>query len=527
MDGKESTLLSLWIQKISKEDYWAFFSALILGIFTHLFALTNKLINHDDLISLFSRVSYDHLGRWMQKYLSFWSSTYSMPAVNGLFALVFLSLSVVLVVRILGLKRRWLIILTGASMVTFYTVAGSFGHMYMAEIFFAAMFLALLGVLIADRYPTLWGMAAAGICYVVSLALYQAYLAFAVAICALRILQLLLEKKTEDAELLKRTAVFVGSVLLGLIAYLLATKLVMAITGQELGGYNNLSSMGNVTGSVLLSRIGRSYGKFFEFLFESAAEYTHWLIIPMNGAALLGAAVLMVYFFVADGKKSLFQSIFTPVVILLLPMVFNCIELYGAADVHILMQYGFVGVYLLVLMLTQMFLERGNMPFRFLLHSVVELCCVVLLFFSSLNWGVASNQAYLLQYLAYENCYAIASSIMQSVISHPDYEPGMGIWVKGTFTEGNYPMIYATAMEDTQPSEDDRKIDGYWLLNWYGNFIEFSKYYLGMDIIKPDRELRNQIEASEEFKAMPNYPAQGSVCEMEGIMVVKISDVEE
>ena len=93
-------------KKLSREQRFAFLCTFICGLFVHMYMLTNKFPNHDDIVCLFRNDETVTSGRWFLPVLIGISSGYSLPWLNGVLALLYLSLLSVLLVRFYRIRRK-------------------------------------------------------------------------------------------------------------------------------------------------------------------------------------------------------------------------------------------------------------------------------------------------------------------------------------------------------------------------------------------------------------------------------------
>lgn len=521
----EKTYLERVLARIPVESRRAFCAASLTGILAHMFMLTNKLINHDELIMLFCRNSVPVLGRWLLKYFSQFGSHYSLPAVNGVIAIFALSAAAAVIVDFLQIKRKSAIYLLAAALVTFYSVYETLTYMFTVDAYFISLLLCTIGVYASDRYKH--GYLIAVPLYVISLAVYQAYICSAIALCVIRMLQILLSKRSGDREVLIRFGRLAGSVLLAVVVYVPATKLISAYMHWNLSGYNNVGTMGSISAAELLQRIGIAYQTFFSFYIWESMQLTSSAVALLHGAAMAAIAAGIVWILLRSGRMRPLQIGLLFLLVLTIPLTFNAIELFGAAETHPLMRYSFVMLYALLAAVYEAAGESlREKPLRrtVAVNSIAELFLVAVLFVCSMSWAVAGNKHYLVLHIRYENTYAMVTRLVQTVERDPAYTPGMPVLLYGEFSRGNYPMVYATDSEDLGTGNIGAPLDGLWLLNYYDNFHDFARLYLGVTINKPPHAKRAEVIASEAFRSMPNYPEQGSCRVLDGVFVIKISD---
>ena len=92
---------------------WAFFGALICGLLAHMFAFTNKLVNHDEVQCLFSKGATVDSGRWGLGALDSILPNFSMPWIYGIMTIVLIALAVCLMADLFSIRSKLLQVLLG------------------------------------------------------------------------------------------------------------------------------------------------------------------------------------------------------------------------------------------------------------------------------------------------------------------------------------------------------------------------------------------------------------------------------
>lgn len=499
----------------------AFATAFFSGMLTHLYMFTNKLFGRDDLLCLFVNNDMVSHGRWLLKYPSALSSAYSLPLIGGLISIFAIALAAALIVTLLKIDQPLYAGLTGLILVTFPSVANTFSYMFVADAFFVSFLIACLGAYATDRCKRgyLWG---AGL-FVISMAIYQAYICFVIPLLILRMLSLLLAKESTDREILVKTGQYLASVVLGVAAYVLLTKLIVPLHGLELGAGQGLSSMGQIRFAELPRLLSRTVWEFAEWWLRTSMIVSNRAVRYLHIAIGLFevAAILLVTF--RTRRKSTLQRTMTLLILLTVPVTFNAIYMLGSNYVHWVMIYANALIYILMPLCCQA-LARSHAikPFRWpSLPAAASLFTALMLLTVSCIWAVNANKVYFAMDLYYENCYALSNRVLYDVEHHPDYEKNMPVAVAGSFTEGNYSptkdgIFKSLARQNALQSPND-----YVLIYDDYHFRAFSRYFLGFMSYEPDREALSQALNSETFAAMPCYPAEGCMQVLDGIMLVK------
>ena len=134
----------------------AFFGCLLSGYLVHLYVFTNIIPNSDGLSRIFDPQQMTVSGRWFLHFASYFNGFTQMPAVIGLFSVLFLALAAALAVSLLGIRSRALSALSGALMAAFPAVGYTFLYLFTASAYCFAIFLAVLSVSLARRGRWHW-----------------------------------------------------------------------------------------------------------------------------------------------------------------------------------------------------------------------------------------------------------------------------------------------------------------------------------------------------------------------------------
>lgn len=178
----DDKLKALWA-RISPQQKAAFFGCFLSGYLVHLYVFTNIIPNSDGLSRIFDPQQMTVSGRWFLHFASYFNGFTQMPAVIGLFSVLFLALAAALAVSLLGIRSRALSALSGALMAAFPAVGYTFLYLFTASAYCFAIFLAVLSVSLARRGR--WHWLAGCLLLACSMGTYQAYVTVAIGLSLL------------------------------------------------------------------------------------------------------------------------------------------------------------------------------------------------------------------------------------------------------------------------------------------------------------------------------------------------------
>lgn len=497
--------------KITKPIKASFFSALIIGFLTHAYGFINLMPNHDGVSTSF--IHYENMtyqGRWFQKYASLLTSSYSMPWVNGCISILILAVAVAMVVYLFNVKKPLNAILISGFMVTFPTITSSFAYLYMTDAFMFALLFAVLAVFISRKIPK-WGFLLSAVFINLSLGIYQSYICLSVALYVSLAFIDLLEKKKSIKEILIQGVKDIISLLLGVILYMVILKILLAYWSMSLIDYQDINQLNNTEMFNILSRIKGAFIGFYYSFKKLAFNYNN---LPAAIVNMCIFVVMIIYIIVLFIKKRLYKNIAATIlfvmIALLFPMALNSMAFLSAYIVHLLMVYSMCLVFVMFVKLGENFSdETKNINFKNIGIWVVTVLSVITIFS---NYIVA-NKSYLILKAKFNQTYAYATKLSVRIESSEDYHESVPIAISG------FSMTY---------ERFDTQLTGFIFKNKYiindpKRYYNFLRDYIGISYTIVTNEILEKLKSTEEYKAMPLYPMQGSIDMVNGVLVVKLS----
>lgn len=503
-----------WLAGKAKENRVPLLASLIVGLLCHMFTFTNKLVNHDEVHSLFSKGGTVTSGRWGLGLLDSIFPNFSMPWVYGILTIMFISIAICIIIHILKIKSKLFQVLLAGSVIAFPSLIGLFGYMFTSCSFGLSFLLAVLAVWFIQKPDWRYAIPAL-VCMVSSLSIYQSYISVAASLLVLAVLRQLMDGEN-IRDVFLRGIFFVVFLLVSLVVYLVGTQVVLRITGTEFSEYatNNLA----LSLSSILASIRLAYTNFFRFFTDgyhglvttSRAQWMHILCFVFVGGLLL------VWCFQQE-RKELGRLVLILAMLLVLPLAINCMYLITTADaVHTLVLYGFISVYVLVAMVGDIclpanFTTKMSNGIRWISLNLVSLAMAVII---TENIYVA-NEASLQMYLRYENAYSFYNALISDIKMTPGYDENTKLALIGYYDTADF---------------FDEKFTGTAQIVGVRGFIPndysknaFLEYYLGFTIPFASDEEIQQVMQTEEYQKMPLYPYYGSLQKIGDLLVVKLS----
>lgn len=503
-----------WLLAKARENRLPLLSTFLFGALAHMFAFTNKLVNHDEVNTLFFKGGTFPLGRWGLALLDRIFPDYSMPWIYGVLTIFLIAIAVCLMVHIFRLRNPLLQILLSGVIITFPTLTGTLTYMFTSSSYAVSLLLSVLAVFFLQTPSKKFIFLSLG-CMIASLSIYQSYIALAASLLVVLLIQQLLQGETVRT-VIRRGFCFVGFLASSLGLYYIATRLVNHLKHTGFDGYASSSMSFSLLS--LPTDIADAYRTFLQYFTEGYRGLIPTLFSRnLHYLLLITMAVLLLAWFFTQTKRDFPRLLLLIALIAVLPLAINCMHLFATVDaVHTLVLYSFVCVYILGILLTDACLPLLPTASFFKLCKTLSLNLLTLALSAIIvaNTYIA-NEAYLTLYLRYENAYAFYTSLFADLKMMPEFDEDSKLALVGTFQE---PAFY---LEKFYFSDSITGTDGF-LPDVYSK-DRFMEYYIGYPLtFASDAEVA-AIAQTDEYQQMATYPYYGSIRVIGDTIVVKLS----
>ena len=473
-------------------------SALLVGLAAHGYAFSNKLLNHDEIESLFGKGATVTSGRWGLEAVKILFPDWSMPWIYGLISLTLFTLSACLILKTLELRSPVLRMLLPALIVSFPSLTGNFCFMFTSSAYAWSFFLAVLAVYLFKEGELRRAVFSVPL-LVLALGIYQAYISVAASLLLLIMIRDAMDGEKSVPEIIRFGVKALGMMLLAIALYYGVTQLVFRMTGAEFNDYVTE----NVNGVISLPRrVRMAYDAFlYIFTFRNfyliTSEFSRYLHI-----VLAAFTVLAVAFLALRGRRPLHAAL-TAFLLALLPLSICCMFLIMSQEsIHTLVMYSFVSVYLLTALAAER-LNRAAAPAALALPLAVIMMANVYF----------ANMCYLKQDLQYENARAFYTVLTARVEATPGFDENCTLALVGQQEN----LLHSFPEMDTDLFMGVNRE----LVNVYSR-ENLIRYYLGLDIPFADEDRLAQLENDPRVLAMAEYPYDGSIRMIDNMLVVRL-----
>lgn len=501
------------IEKIKANKLWqyTFFTAIVLGLVTHLPIMLSDIPNHDGLASIYFDQNMITSGRWFLSIACGFSSYYSLPWLIGLLAMLFLAISAVLLVEVLEIKKVSGGMLIAGLLVTFPVLTGTFAYVFTMDGYMLAVLLSVLAVYLVGKGK--WGFLLGGICLAFSMGIYQAYLPVCILLCIYKVVLIMLEDK-KIKEKAKNISSYLCMGIIGAALYYIILQILLTIQGKELASYQGINEMTGFS----FGTITQLYKDFIEFVLTGKVLFNNLFSIL---AFCMIAGLFVITIVQLCIRKKLYKTLWFYAVIIALivaiPVVSNVILLISPnVSYHTLMRYQYVIFLMVMLAFVQNYLETTN----HIAWAGTVLC--VAGFVMIFNYVVTDNIAYSNLEKKYEKTYAYCIRLADRMEQTEGYYQGIPVAMIGVVSDNEYPLTDVTG----DVTSKLLGITGDTLLYTGENYKAFFKNYLGITINLVPIDNMTEIYNSKEYWEMNSFPAENSMQVVDGVLYIKTENKE-
>lgn len=496
--------------------------ALLWGAVTYGYAAANLIISHDSLFQFLPPKEWKiGLGRVFEPvYLFIVRGNLEIPWIIGILATAFIALAVYALAKALDLSSAWDVLLTAGAITTIpSTFLLAVTYICDLDSNMLALLCAVLAVAAWGKGRT-WYWLLAGACLVAgSLGIYQSYLSVTVTLVIVYSVKRLLDGDTAKQVFLRGLAA-IGMLALGLVLYSIAVRLACLVARVELkqDAYNSLT---NAFSANTWQNLGRNIRFAYRDFIEKTiyAHFGHeYRISAAQAAAVLGALAALVYRAVR-GRIKLSAALLMVALIALLPLGASLSGIANGGTTHDLMRCGNLGIYVLLIAAVAP-LRRAEKALPRRCAQLVTACML----FTMWQLAVDANQLLVLRTVANQATQSVMTCVSNDMMKQEDYVPGeTPVYIYGNVLPDPNPYIDGSRMEYL------RRYTGIAFngiqITYYDTYKAYFRYLLQRDVKLCTAEQSSAIEQTEAFLDMPDYPKDGSIRMIDGVLVVKLEKV--
>ena len=483
-------------------------SAVVFFLLGNGYAYFNHFPIHDAII--FSQhVSYSwqiSLGRFLLPVYLQIRGPVPAPLVILCLSLIYLSLSEYIVVRILDLKQRLSVILVTAFLsVNVFTLEISTVHQYYADVFLVALLFACLAVYILEAEISIRTRMTSLLCFFISFGIYPAFITFALCMFALIILRTVTDGKAK--ELKDKIPVWLISTTSAGMAYVAVSRIILLVLHIKPSKVNwSMFSVGRLSPAEILNSVMKQYIHFAALFFEGS-------LFHGRSAGVSAILILILSFsaFMAFSRRS--AKIVTLSFLLLFPF---CSRMVNIMTENTRVYRTIYAQFLILPVMIWMFFA-GVKNIRDIRKKEALIILVTALSLFNIYKNIAyTNGAFIWQRILYQRTAYHMGQVLSDIKTRTDGEMNMPVAVIGLFDLETC---------DEFDYEKYRRIEGFGPdtgITYERLFYEYASF-LGYNL-NWKSDYADKVRNKTEVKSMPHYPSDGYLAEVDGYLVVKLSE---
>lgn len=509
------------LRRVPESARWAFGGAMLFGLLAHGMGLWNKLSWHDDIIALFWVGSTISSGRWMLHVLG-WLETllfgdghFSLPVMNGLFALCCVGAAAALLARLLGIRKKSLCAGLGCVMAAFPTVAGLFGYMFTIPYYLLAMVMMVVSAwaISEGKWWMKLGAVLLGGC---SVGIYQAFVPMLLSVLLLYDMRRLAEGSESAGAFLKRAAAQ-GLCVVGVMGFYFAMNaFFLAKFDLRMNTYMGMDQMGADSLGDYLGRVGLAYARFF-----SPERYTAADMYPMRAyyaylAMLCGDLLLGLGQVIRLWRKNRGKALLFTLLLALFPLANDFIYVMSER-VHGLMTYSLVMQAALFAWLADRADFRtvfGREKAAGILRRAVSGLAAAVLGFTGILYARFDNQCYLKAIFQQQQAISFFTALTAQIKAAPGFRDDMPVAFLNEEKIADQTLYNIDELDFIHLPPYGDTMEGY--VNTYA-WRAFMERWCGFGPAYADPSACADLP---EVQAMPHYPDDGSIRQVGDILVV-------
>lgn len=501
-----------------------FLWTILIGLTAHGFRMTNTMLNADstNYLESISASWVTSLGRFLLPVVEKIRGNYELPWLIGIFCLLLLSASAVLIAEIFDIKGTIAIILTAGIIAANPVVTSIFSYMYTADGYMLALFFSVLAVYFSVKLKGAKGMVLGGVSLFLSLGFYQAFLSVTMLLMILYLCTILLQGKNPWKAFGKQIGTFAAAGAGGVLVYFLVLKMVWKVFG-----YGTTSYMGmNEAGGPGPDKLGAAFQ-------DCMIDFARYFIVrfQINSYNVMNVLffllLLLTVIMVITGKKLWRQPgrwIVIAVLLCLVPFAGFIFEFTSEqlSYTSTSMEYSLNLLYLYPVVFWQS-TDIGAGELREWKQKEYRkkkwpwMAVTTLLFCIVFHFTVISNQAYRSMENANTKVLMLLNRMEERMELQEEYEPDMEVAIVGScYQIPEY--VHAAPMMSGVVSNV--------FLTQPGEYINLLNWYLGTDYVAAGEARTGQLVRKNEFSDMEMWPKESAVKVIDGTMVLYLSDTD-
>lgn len=507
---------------------FCFIVVFLWGMAAHAYGFVHCNLSHDVLNAFVASPMEETwkimLGRYfVPVYRAIFRGSVTLPWLIGLWGLFWCTIAVYMVTRLLEMGSRFQTVLIAGIMVTNITFISQIAT-YLYEFDFNAFALVMaIGAVCLWRYkPGLLSCILGGICIMLSIGIYQSYVAVTVTLIIwISIMELLREKPVKQVFCNGLWGILM--IALGGLFYFLIGKMVHSATGIALESR---------TDALYMEEGGSLLAVYIRLILPSIKDLGGNIVHPAYCRVPQLAAIVCILVFVTiltawiiRRKKFTWDRILLiGVLCIALPFGINCVYfLAKGMGMHDLTVYAACFFYIIVLQLAFWVFQNGK-DFSALAHPSVTATCLLVIWVLLQNVTL-SNTAYVKKQMDVDSTFSTMTRVVSMLEQREDYVVGeTKIALVGVPRNLASRPVFDKVRTITGVNHDSAFYSDK-TSEYYNTYEAYFRYVMNYPVnLCAGEERTEKVMSRPEIEEMPIFPSTGCIQNLDGILVIKLSE---
>ena len=465
------------------------------------FIMFNFIPQHDSLnyIANFSGNWEISLGRFLQSSYSYFRGDLPVPVLIGIISMLCLTIITYMLTDLFDIHRPVYIILAAAILsanITQTEILSSF--IYVEDVCMAAAMLACMSIYILNKTETKNGKLIAVILLILSLGLYQAFIATAATLAILVAMKNILIKRNNNKEIFRKLLLHAAVLAAAGICYFLIKKIAMNIRGvSEAGDYHSLLNILHDLKSIP-SRLFVNYGSKISMFFIRKEMN----LGRIGNCLLLVTAVILIHRIFQKQNIELKTRVIFMILFVLSTLTALMVNI-GAGMVAYRLSFAIFLYYIFFISLLEIQVQTPEPENHHVIFSGAACCMLAMVIWSNI---VYSNGAYTTQKVIFDRSISLYTRVLDDLYEVPEYKHNnTPVVLLGDWTFDSYAWNLS--------KKEYRDLGTF--LNTsvtYPQTVKNLLRYLGEEINLLDSDnIRRDIAETPAAKNMPHFPYKGYI----------------
>lgn len=509
-------IISKIIRKFDKKDLLIIITTFIVGIINNFYFIIGEGVAPDAVSPAWFNIAGNWeitLGRFGIKYINQLRYGFVSQFIVIIISLFLISVSIMIIKRIFNFKSNVGLVILTTLIACAPQFTETYFFVYCADAYLFAFFCSILSVYFLNKMgKNKLYMFLSILFVIITCSIYQAYLGVTIGLSLLLIIKQLI-KNYNVKDVFINFFKYMLIIFAGCVFYYILLKLILLINNLTLASYKGANDLGLNTLIQMPKSIVQCYKDFFNFYFDNNIifnSYYHRKEIFMIIFVLL-ILISFITFCKSDLSKKNVRLLAIFLIVAIYPIGINIMNIIAkGTKINLVTGPGLITFFTIMLFLYEW--SDKNL--------IVYLCkwLLILLFtMLSVSYIIENSYTYIARNETYQNYKTTMTDIYYRAIALNEYNE------KSEWIFNNY---YNFTVRDLNRTNGFITHDNVTWKN-YSGLLQNSSFFeknLGVKIKMASREKYNLIVNSEEFKAMPTYPKEGSVKIIDGVVTVKISE---